>query len=686
MPRILTLKSGLKILLTEKIAAVDYETDWSAEYSVSEMSYYGYTHDPRFCAHTVSIVADDFEWVGNPKDAPWERIRDHVWVSHNTPFDWSVHNRLKELGIVPDWDPIYWGDSLALCAYIKVPRALAKAVNALYGIKHSKQIRDKDSKGKTWAQFGAALQEKMRAYALVDSRLCRRIWVEHIHLWPSKELRISDLIAQRGLRGVCINREGAEADMVILKRVIWTAEQKIPWAETGVILSPTHLAAACREQGIEPPPSLDMKDEDCAAWEDKYGDQFPWVGAMRDWRRMNALLKKYEMIVSRIKADGRAEFSLAYLGTHTGRTAAGEKSYGTDRKTFNMLNLPRSPFFIRQDFTVVHTKKELKQIDDFIRFNKKIPDYLFAGIDLRSKIIPGPGNKFVICDMAQIEARITNWLGRDEATLALIRGGMSVYDAHAIRLMGYVPVTGADGKPISLKKADPGLYALAKARELALGFQAGHVRFIVMAPTYISEEECKLIFEKPITDEQEKHYLSQLLKTRQKNYHDEYPKLERSEQIARVNSQIQVQAFRKSKKWLPELWRRLGDELNRSVGGTHSIELPSGRVLQYFDVTSEGTEGIKARTERGGPFKYFYGGKLLENTVQATARDVFVDGQIKLDEAGIDVVLDIYDENLTEVPLDFNGQLVADIMCQNPSWAKTLPLGAEIETSMFYKK
>ena len=130
----------------------------------------------------------------------------------------------------------------------------------------------------------------------------------------------------------------------------------------------------------------------------------------------------------------------------------------------------------------------------------------------------------------------------------------------------------------------------------------------------------------------------------------------------------------------------MGDDLKRSVGGTHSIELPSGRVLQYFDVTSEGTEGIKARTERGGPYKYFYGGKLLENTVQATARDVFVDGQLNLDDVGIDVVLDIYDENLTEVPIAFQGEIVAEIMCRNPAWAKTLPLGAEIDESMFYKK
>ena len=99
-----------------------------------------------------------------------------------------------------------------------------------------------------------------------------------------------------------------------------------------------------------------------------------------------------------------------------------------------------------------------------------------------------------------------------------------------------------------------------------------------------------------------------------------------------------------------------------------------------------GSDGVKARTERGGPFKHFYGGKLLENAVQATARDVFVDGQLAMDDEGIDVLLDIYDENVVEVPLDFDPKRIVDIMCRPPAWAKSLPLGAEAEESLFYKK
>lgn len=680
MPINFKLKSGETISLVEKVALLDFETYYDDEYSISNSSYYHYTRDPRFRAYRLSIVTNTgLEWVGDPKDAPWDKIRDYVWVSFNTSFDKSVYQSEQERGRAPAWMPIFWGDAMSVCAYLHSPRSLAKAMLALYGIKVDKSARA-EAKGKQWEEFTPAAQQKMDKYALDDGRHALRIWMDHIHLIPSKELRIADLIAARGLKGIGVDVPGAEKDMQVLQRIIFSAEQKIPWRETDKILSTIALAAACRDSGIPPPPSLDMKDEECAAWEDEYGEKYPWVGAMRDWRRMNSLLQKYQMILSRVKPDGRAEFSIKYLGTFTGRTAAGEKGYETDRKSFNLLNLPRSPFYVRSDYTVVHRKAEIKEIEAHVKQHKALPDYIVAAIDLRKKLIPGPGMKFVIIDLAQIEARITNWFGRDKETLDLVRSGISVYEAHARRFMAYKPKEGGAG----LKKDEPATYSLAKARELALGFQAGHIQFIKMAPTYVSDEEAEAIFSKPVTRDAEDWYLSTL--DYQPALREEYPKLDRKTQVARVNSQIQVLDFRRKKKWLPPLWRKLHIELQQSIGGTHETILPSGRKLKYFDVTREGTREVKARTEINGAFRYIYGGKILANAVSATARDLFVDGQLLLDDAGIDVVLDVYDENVLEVPLDFDPALGAKIMTTNPSWAKTLPLGAEVEESLYYKK
>lgn len=673
--------------LTSRVALVDYETFYvKGEYSVADLSYWHYCHHPRFRAYRVGIVTNDgFKWVGDPKDAPWDQIADCIWVSHNRPFDWSVHRRCQELGLVPAWNPIYWGNSANLCAWLRVPRGLAKAVQALYGVTLSKEVRDVDMNGKQWEEFSPALQKKVDEYALNDCIWALRIWMDHVAKWPLHEIRISDLIDNRGLRGLCLDREGVEKDIELIQKIIFAARTKIPWASDPdeKILSHPACTRECRKLGIPAPASLAMNDEGLEQWEEEYGDKYPFVAAMRDYRRMNAVLKKYEMILSRLKDDGRFEFSVAYLGTHTGRTSGRDKA--EQRRGANMLNLPRDPFYVRDDHTVVHRKKELKEIAAYRRKHKALPPGIMATIDLRSKIVAPPGHKFVICDKSQIEARITNWLAGDRNTLRMIRSGISVYEAHARALMGYVPKPGAK----DLKKENPRLYALAKARELALGFMAGHVKFIVMAPMYIDDEDIAEIFGAPVAAEDTQAYRQYLYDTNQVDLLKEFEAGDDKLRRYRVNSWLQVQQYRAAKaNTLVPLWRRLDRELrdSASTGGIHEVQLPSGRVLRYFDLKITPEDSVVGTVERGGAVKYFYGGKILENTVQATARDIFVEDQLRLDDLGINVVLDVYDEVVSEVPEDFNPDIITEVMSTVPAWAKGLPIGAETEESTYYKK
>lgn len=687
--------------LTRQVAVIDYETFYSDDYSVSSLSYWHYTHHPKFRAYRVSIVTNDgFEWVGDPKDAPWELVRGHIWVSHNRPFDWSVHKRLQELSLVPTWDPAFWGNSANLCAWVRAPRSLSKAVKALFGIVHAKAIRDRDMKGRQWEEYGADLQKRVDEYAIEDSRLALRIWMTYVRSWPLHEIRMAQLIDDRGLRGMFVNKEAMEADMDLMRRIIFAATSKIPWANDPdeKVLSPGACARECRKHGIEPPPSFDMKDPGLHAWEDKYGDKFPFVGAMRDVRRMNSMLKKYETIYGRIKADGRFEFSVAYLGTHTGRTSGTDKAEA-GRQSANMLNMPRDPFYVRPDLSVVYRKDDLKAIQAHRKANKgALPDGVAHMIDLRSKIVAPPGYKFVICDKSQIEARITNWFADDKPTLDLIRRGFSVYEVHAMRMMGWKPKLNPDGtrvlnkkgQPLGLKDEDPMMYALAKARELALGFQAGHPKFIVMAPTYVSDEEFDAIFNKPYTREEEVAYTEYLEVTEQTELLGQFLRGDDYLKRIRIQSWKQVEQFRASKKHtLVALWKKLDADVKAAAriggGGKYELELPSGRILQYFNVRMQ-DGSVVAEVELGGTTKYFYGGKLLENAVQATARDVFVVDQLTLDDMGIWVVLDVYDEVVCEVPLNFDEKVIESTMSISPPWASDLPVGAEAESSTYYKK
>ena len=46
----------------------------------------------------------------------------------------------------------------------------------------------------------------------------------------------------------------------------------------------------------------------------------------------------------------------------------------------------------------------------------------------------------------------------------------------------------------------------------------------------------------------------------------------------------------------------------------------------------------------------------------------------------------VHDEVICEVDMDFDPERIVELMTLNPSWARSLPLGAAYETSQFYLK
>lgn len=72
-----------------------------------------------------------------------------------------------------------------------------------------------------------------------------------------------------------------------------------------------------------------------------------------------------------------------------------------------------------------------------------------------------------------------------------------------------------------------------------------------------------------------------------------------------------------------------------------------------------------------------YAGRLFENVVQATARDVMAHAVVKLERAGYPVVLRVHDEVASEVPIGF-GSLAEfeQILTDLPDWAKGWPIRA----------
>jgi len=120
-------------------------------------------------------------------------------------------------------------------------------------------------------------------------------------------------------------------------------------------------------------------------------------------------------------------------------------------------------------------------------------------------------------------------------------------------------------------------------------------------------------------------------------------------------------------------------------------KLPSGRVIPYFDPIVKENELTYSTIRSNGSFGRVntWGGKLVENIVQAVARDILADALLRVDKAGYDTVMHVHDEIVCEVPRE-NPQESLDnlckIMCEPVEWGKGIPLNAEGWVGNRYKK
>lgn len=433
--------------------AVDFETFYSADYSVVDLGNWGYTHHPEFDAYLVSIVGDDGNsFVGNPKDFDWESIGGHVWVSHNATFDSAVYERLQELGVASkNAQPSEWHDTADLVVYLGCPRSLKNASAVLFGIEMSKDVRDK-MKGKPWNTMTPEFQQEVMAYALKDSELCLRIWKEHSAKWPEWERQLSLHTRAMCWRGLPVDAEGVREDVRLLELQLWQCRSKIPWAsdEDAAVLSPKAMAAECRKYGVEPPRSMAKDSEEFDAWMEQYGEKLPFATAMSQYRRINTLLQKFRALERRTKPDGWMPFALKYFGAHTGRWS-GDSGV-------NVQNMGRDPVFF-DECGIVGDPEKIEEFKAKIKKGEPVP---VPFVDMRKRIKAPEGKKFVVCDLSNIEPRCMAVLGGDTATLETLRTGADIYEAHARATMRYT-----DPRP--LKEVDGELRRLSKARCLSGG-------------------------------------------------------------------------------------------------------------------------------------------------------------------------------------------------------------------------
>ena len=272
---------------------------------------------------------------------------------------------------------------------------------------------------------------------------------------------------------------------------------------------------------------------------------------------------------------------------------------------------------------------------------------------IRTALIAKPGHTFLVADFSAIEARVTAYLAGEQWRQDVFAAGGDIYCASASQLF-HVPVEkhGVNGH----------LRQKGKIAELALGYGGG-----VGAMKNFGADKMGM------TEDE-----MQEIVTHWRSASPSIPKLWRdAEKAARLALKNPGSAYR-----LPcgVMYRKDANALR--------CQLPSKRQLSYWGARLEdGVIVYMGQGVAGGWVKKdTWGGKLVENIVQAYARDCLAVAMLRLHDAGYAICFHVHDEVVAEMPEGSRWEDMAAIMGKPIDWAPGLLLRADGYETPFYMK
>lgn len=648
--------------MNDNPVAIDFETFYDSKYSVRDMIPEEYCADERFDAYLLSVYDGENSWVGHPLEFNWESLTGRVVLAHNKRFDLAVWHELSRRHGVP----VTYGEfhcTANLTTFLCNCRALADAAKKLYGTYVSKGART-DMKGKQWKEISPEQQAEMREYAIGDVEWCWRFWVDHSSKWNDFERKLANLTIDQGMNGVQINKELLHEYRQRVYDAIQQTLKTIPWSKDRAPSSTQALHWQCRKVGIPCPPVKTEDEEGFLAWEQEHWKAYPWVKAVSAYRSLTKLQAAFEGMNNRLRPDGTMPFSLKYFGAHTGRWSGDGK--------INMQNPRKDSVLINEDGLMETDDARCRAAFKMKKKEKQFPTWVQAEINFRHLLVPRPGKKMIVSDLSQIEPRVLAWCVKDWGFLKELASGQSPYIAHAKQTMGWQDEWTRDSHPDE--------YALAKARVLGLGYGCGWEKFIKVAAAMAGLDITK---DDPEWEEVEK------MGPDMEYYTEKIPGYgKRSREI--------VKDFRDRSPKIVELWQQLDGAFKSSIGEDFVLTLPSGREMVYRKVQRICRMVADKEGKPVGKWVYtadmghkrvgFYGGKLTENLVQATARDVFAEHMLDVHEAGINTLFSCHDELVVEVDTSVTAKDIEQMMSKTPDWLPGCPISAEAKEVNHYTK
>lgn len=305
--------------------------------------------------------------------------------------------------------------------------------------------------------------------------------------------------------------------------------------------------------------------------------------------------------------------------------------------------------------------RELAAEGDFETMGTLFGETAFVFSELiRTAFIPSEGCRFIVSDFSAIEARVLAWLAGEEWVLEAFRNGKDIY-CETASMMYHVPV--------EKHGANSHLRQKGKVAVLACGYQGGVGAMKRMDKGgSIPEDELQSVVDQ----------------WRQANSNS--VKLWRTCELA-ARTAIEEHRTVRLKNGLAFGY----------INGNLFIKLPGGRKLCYWNTRlkldpRDGREhivymGVNQETKQWGETET-YGGKLVENIVQATARDCLAISMQRVAALGYNIVMHVHDEIIVDVPVEDTGAMerINACMAEPIPWAPGLPLKGDGYETPFYMK
>lgn len=670
------------------------DTETYSETDIRSAGAYKYMEDPSF-----EILLLPYAWNDEPArvldltDKSYETYQelqdiiaglndpDVIKVAHNTPFERGAY--FRQFGFYQP--PEQWVDTMILCAMNGLPMSLDAAGAALrlqeqkikegtalinYFCKPCKPTIKNGGRTRNLPEHDPEKWARFKEYALRDVDVERDIFKRLGGYTVSDfERRLWALDVRINERGVLVDTELAEAAVAVDEA--FAAE---------------HSAEMQKLTGLDNPNSVaQLKDwlaalgVECESLNKATVSDLKADTSDRVIKRVLELRQllgktsttKYKAMLAAACADNRVRGLLQYYGAgRTGRWAG---------RLVQVQNLPQNHL---DDIDKVREIVRERDLDTLELLFESVPDVLSQLI--RTAFVAKPGHTFHVADYAAIEARVIAYLAGEAWRMEVFAKGGDIYCSSASQMFKV---------PVEKHGINGHLRQKGKVAELACGYGGGvgALKAFGADKMGLSEEEMQDI----------------------------------------------VTQWRLASPTIPKLWRRVEDAAKAALGspgrrvhvsgkvydperarenelatgapaGSYSpffngspvctywrdrdalrCRLPSGRVLTYWEARIEDGSIVfmgQNQTTRKWEKTETWGGKLVENIVQAVARDCLAVSMLRLDEAGYDIVFTVHDEIIAEAPEDTRWEDMAEIMGRPIEWAPGLLLRGDGYSTRYYLK